>query len=266
MTMGELARWAVAAILAAIWLLIAGGNIATVISTATGKRPVSLALFIGGISGAAGMLVCPLPNAARWAWVPAVLDIGCVPTILFMCYSALAGMLTGKKEGGMPHSDERPAPAPRPMTIETSSFGPVTLPGNGASFMDGGTHGCIGHTLTVDNDRTATWEQRLDSMGDPSDCSGSGRRTLGDEDWSAYLRLSAALWDLAEKPPEGERYFDVPRYQWALVVRRGDEVRVFQGPPSGYPWAEPATEAKAVLDWMAERVAAWCAEDARARK
>ncbi len=35
--------------------------------------------FIGGISGGLAMLLCPILGTSDFAWIPLVLDVGCLP-------------------------------------------------------------------------------------------------------------------------------------------------------------------------------------------
>jgi hypothetical protein len=56
-------------------------------------RRESLVPFLGGISGCFALLICPVPGAARWAWLPPLLDIGCLPLILRLGFAIWAGKL-----------------------------------------------------------------------------------------------------------------------------------------------------------------------------
>ncbi len=148
-------------------------------------------------------------------------------------------------------------------TVEVPMFGSVTVEENGFSFMDGGTHGCVGHTLTVGTNDRAEWSRRLDSMGNPDDCSGSGWRRMAAEDLEEVRKLASAVWELAGQPPVipgGEFNHEVPRYCWAMVVCQGGVARILDGPPIGHPWSEPPKEVQAAINWMRKKVAEWCTE------
>ncbi len=82
-------RWVFAGLLAAVWLLFAIGNASSMIEAARRKGSTSLTLFVGGIAGALSLLICPLPGTARWAWAPAVLDMGCIPAAFAIGYALI---------------------------------------------------------------------------------------------------------------------------------------------------------------------------------
>jgi hypothetical protein len=48
--------------------------------------------LVGGVSGSLALLACPIPGAARWAWVPLVLDPG---GALLALLAALAWLIEG---------------------------------------------------------------------------------------------------------------------------------------------------------------------------
>jgi hypothetical protein len=82
----DIIRWVIAGLLAAFWLLCAGGNLMSLIGAAMRKGSTSFILFIGGVVGALSFFICPLPGTARWAWLPPLLDIGSIPVTLAMLY------------------------------------------------------------------------------------------------------------------------------------------------------------------------------------
>jgi hypothetical protein len=73
-------RWIVAGLLLAFSVLVSVMNGAMVIRYFLRKKRSSLAPFVGGLSGAVGMLVVPL-HVARWCWVPFLLDVSCPLTV-----------------------------------------------------------------------------------------------------------------------------------------------------------------------------------------
>jgi hypothetical protein len=249
-------RWVLAGALALVWLFFALGNAAALVNGLIRKKPVSFGLFVGGIAGAVSLMVVPLPGFARWVWLPPLIDVGCGPVLISMLWGLVApgsrGTSTNDAEVAMPDA----------MTVETANFGTVAVSDDGIVVMDGGTHGCVGHTLAIDAAHHASWERRLDSMGDPDECSGSGSLDLSGEDRGTLAGLTDALWTYAgelEVPPSGEQDFDVPRYVWAVVLRRAGEIRTLEGPPVGHPWDEPPAAVGAAIEWMRDRVRAWCA-------
>lgn len=91
MTFVIVIRWIVAAVLALFWLGSSISNLVALINARIHRSPTSLVLFFGGIAGVVAMLACPIPGTNRWAWVPAVLDLGCIPAGLAILVAALAG-------------------------------------------------------------------------------------------------------------------------------------------------------------------------------
>ena len=90
MTILDIIRWVLAGLLAAVWLLIAAGNLMSVIGATIRKGSTSFGLFIGGIAGAVSLLICPLSGTGRWVWLPVLLDIGCIPAAVAMLYGCIA--------------------------------------------------------------------------------------------------------------------------------------------------------------------------------
>jgi hypothetical protein len=74
-------RWIATALLGGVWLLLAVGHVMSVIGVLLTKRSTSLIPLVGGVAGALSLIVCPYPGTARWAWVPALLDLGCIPMV-----------------------------------------------------------------------------------------------------------------------------------------------------------------------------------------
>ena len=134
-------------------------------------------------------------------------------------------------------------------------FDDVAIEAGAIHMMDGGIEGVQGHTLVIPASGDATWARRLEGM-QPSGKAGSGKLALTADDTAKLRGWSDGLWQLA---PKGKASFDmpigdgVPRWVWAIVMRRGDEVRVLSGgnmsPPDGAP--EPA---KSALQWLGTRV------------
>ena len=145
------------------------------------------------------------------------------------------------------------------MNVDLGVFGEVELDGDVTLLLDGGTHGCIGHTLAVRPDGFVRWERRLDSMGDQSECSGAGERVLAPAEQAEWELLVASLWTATVPEPHAAGIPQVPRYMWALAMRRGDEVHVLTGPPFADAFAPQPPEVREAFAWMAEHVKAWCA-------
>ncbi len=43
------------------------------------KNAPTVGPFIGGVSGGLAMLLCPILGTSEFAWIPLVLDVGCLP-------------------------------------------------------------------------------------------------------------------------------------------------------------------------------------------
>jgi hypothetical protein len=82
----DIIRWVLAGLLAGTWLLIAGGHVLSLIGAAIRKGSTSFIPVIGGVAGALSLLVCPLPGSSYWAWLPPILDLGCIPMLIAMAY------------------------------------------------------------------------------------------------------------------------------------------------------------------------------------
>lgn len=137
--------------------------------------------------------------------------------------------------------------------MKTRYFGEIQVADGALALMDGGMHGVQGHRLIIEPDGEARWERRTDSfqpVGEP----GAGHVRLAEGELAALAHWRRALWELAE---ELRAYFPPieqgpPRWVWAVLLRRGDEVRILEGggmSPDAAP--EPA---RAPLAWLIDRV------------
>ena len=66
--------WCIAIPLGLLWLLCAAGNLCCIIGTARRGRSVSVIPFVGGVSGALAVLVCPVVGIWHWFWLPLLID------------------------------------------------------------------------------------------------------------------------------------------------------------------------------------------------
>jgi len=141
------------------------------------------------------------------------------------------------------------------VTVKVSRFGEVSLADGVIQVMDGGTHGVQGHTLVIPPTGPVTWERRLDGMS-PNGKAGTGQLELTPDEMTRVRGWADVLWRLA---PSGEASFDPPikngppRWVWAIVQRRGEEVRVLRGGAIVSRTGAP-DPAKAVLEWLVSRV------------
>jgi hypothetical protein len=139
--------------------------------------------------------------------------------------------------------------------IAVPMFEKVVVPDGATMVMDGGIEGVQGHTVTVTADGRATWERRIETM-QPSGKEGSGAVPLTEADRSSWATWRDGLWQLgaSEKtdfnPPPSE---GPPRWVWAIVMRRGKEVRLLHGGDMDSPLGAPEP-AKSVLVWLTHTV------------
>jgi hypothetical protein len=72
-------RWTFSILLLLLSTLAIFANGQAVVQRFKGQQTGSFALIIGGVLGAIGLLISPMPSLHKWFWVPAVLDFGCLP-------------------------------------------------------------------------------------------------------------------------------------------------------------------------------------------
>lgn len=148
-------------------------------------------------------------------------------------------------------------------TIAVPMFADVSIADGAVHLMDGGIHGVQGHEIVVPASLDdAPWKRRIDSLR-PSGKANAGTLGLDTHDRASFQQWADSLWQLA---PRGKASFDGPlaggpsRWVWAIVLRRGAEVRVLSGgsmtPTNGAP-----APAQAALAWMIAKVDAASAGD-----
>ncbi len=130
------------------------------------------------------------------------------------------------------------APTSKPITLHVLPFGDVTIDDGAIQIMDRGTGDERVHVLTVSRDyraAKASWPDRPGPRPEPK----TDPLVLSNDQRGEVRSWLDPLWQLA---PSGRRSFAKPppdgkiAYGWAIVLRRGDEVRVIEGGASG---AEP---------------------------
>ncbi len=155
----------------------------------------------------------------------------------------------------MDNPDLMASATPAPIKLEVPMFGEVTINDGELLLMDGGIHGVQGHRLRVPPTGAAAWDRSVDSFH-PSGKAGAGELVLTSEERATLKGSADALWELAAN---GQTSFDQPiekgppRWVWAIVLRRGDEVRVLSGGDVQSPAGAPEA-AKSVLTFLVERV------------
>jgi hypothetical protein len=75
-------RWGVAVPLALFFIWVAIANGLAALRMRRLQRENMPVPYAGGLCGCIAMLLIPAPNLDLWAWLPAVLDAGCIPLAL----------------------------------------------------------------------------------------------------------------------------------------------------------------------------------------
>lgn len=157
----------------------------------------------------------------------------------------------------------QPRVAPILSSVKTSYFGELDVLEVGEppaiGLHDGGIHGVQGHTIEPLPDGWWRWQRRLDGMR-PAGRAGSGSIQLDDDERRRLAAWSEAAWSLA---PRGRASFfgapaAPPRWVWAIVLRRGEEVRVLEG--GGVTFGDEPAEVADALAWLRHRVDALACE------
>lgn len=144
-----------------------------------------------------------------------------------------------------------------PKRVKTVFFGEVETDGVALAVMDAGTHGVQGHAIVVGSDGSATWDRGLDSL-EPRGREGHGGLELTDDERRQIEAWSSAAWNAAG--PRGRRSFLLdpwdgpPRWVWAVVVPRRDDVRLVEGSAIGWMHGPLPPPLRALLDWLVRRV------------
>ena len=151
-----------------------------------------------------------------------------------------------------------PAGINRILEQKTLMFGVIALEDGELVALDGGIHRAAGHTARVLPDGSGRWERRVDTMGSDRR-SGSGTLTLDAGERKRLNLWADAAWKLGDPanpwPPldSGANPTVVrspPPSVWAVLIRRGDVIRIVQGDT----WIGKPDELVPLLDWLRERV------------
>jgi hypothetical protein len=173
----------------------------------------------------------------------------------------LLGAARGPAATGPPPREAKPPEATaRNAPAELTYFGTVAVLDGGLAVMDGGTHGVSGHTILLARDGSATWERRVDGSSRAGRAGSGAFRPSADERallarWRerAWVAAGAGAARIFPDPSEGP-----PRWVWAIVQRRGKQLRVLEGaaiaPLHGTPEA-----VQEILEWLIRRVDALAA-------
>ena len=91
--------WAVAAPLFVLFLWAAAFNLLVYATAAirpwrkSGRRLPSVVPLVGGLSGAVALVLCPVRSVPRYAWLPLVLDVGCLPSLILFVVGFAVGFI-----------------------------------------------------------------------------------------------------------------------------------------------------------------------------
>jgi hypothetical protein len=96
----DILRWIPGGATLALGGFIALGNWVTLVGIIVAKRSSSFVPFIGGVLAAIGMLLLPVADLWKWAWIPLIADFGTLPMWIWtLCASRLdKAKLTKAKE------------------------------------------------------------------------------------------------------------------------------------------------------------------------
>ncbi|MCJ7729954.1 MAG: hypothetical protein MUO27_08780 [Sedimentisphaerales bacterium] len=83
----EILRWIVTGVFALIGGWIIAANYAVAILWFLRRKRGSLLPIVGGVLFALAMFRFPLLGVRKWAWLPLVLDLGCLFSVLCFLYS-----------------------------------------------------------------------------------------------------------------------------------------------------------------------------------
>jgi hypothetical protein len=77
------ARWSIAGVLLVLFLAGAIFNLVSIIRRGRGEKFPSIVPLLPGLVGALGVRLLPIPHPAWLSWLPPVLDVGCLPLLVF---------------------------------------------------------------------------------------------------------------------------------------------------------------------------------------
>jgi len=177
--------------------------------------------------------------------------------VMFLMASCTSGSSAPEAPPNEPSGPETNVPAlsSNPMSVTTLYFNEIEIADGALAVMDGGTHGVQGHTVVINAGGRATWERRLEGLR-PQGSPGSGSFVLGNDERALQRTWSNTVWDMAGPSGRARFFGDIsegpPRRVWAVVLRRGDEVRVVEGGKAFSPHSpEPL---QPLLAWLVRRV------------
>jgi hypothetical protein len=137
------------------------------------------------------------------------------------------------------------------VTVTVAPFGEIAIDDGALVLADRGNGDERVHYMTVSRDFHGTKRSRADKPGAPSGVqTGTFPIDASERDW--VRSWIEAMWPIA---PSGRRTFKKPPpdgptvYEWAIVMRRGDQVRIVEGGPQSD--ADPAPDVtESIVDFL----------------
>jgi riboflavin transporter FmnP len=87
--------WIVSGVLIGLSVLAIVGNLWIAIRWYLFKKRASMIPFVGGVLGAAGLLLLPVIELRHFWWVPLVADLGCGPMLLAVAFEQMRKRIRG---------------------------------------------------------------------------------------------------------------------------------------------------------------------------
>lgn len=78
------ARWGLSVLMLTVGVVYTLHNLVHILRWARDRTKRGLAPFVGGLSGAGGLALIPVPALNGWWPLPLFLDVGCVPVLLWI--------------------------------------------------------------------------------------------------------------------------------------------------------------------------------------
>jgi hypothetical protein len=75
-------RWLITLMLGIVGAWLTALNWSCVVSWYARRRHSSMFPLIAGVSLALALIACPIAGSARWAWIPLIVDPGCLLLII----------------------------------------------------------------------------------------------------------------------------------------------------------------------------------------
>ena len=84
----DFSRWVLGTLGAIVFVGFAVSNIVICVAQHRKPRGHSLLPVVGGLLGACGVVLLPIPGIPKFFWVPLILDLGCGPLLILSAVQA----------------------------------------------------------------------------------------------------------------------------------------------------------------------------------